>query len=537
MKTFSHRQGSSRRPFVRAMLLVTTVVALFATQALMPTPSSAQSPYGILLNEIDHTTPRAEIASRMAMARQANASWIRLDFYWYSVEWTRGAFNWTYFDTLVQEANAHGLSIVGTMGWPARWAVTDGVAYYGVPDMAAWENFVSRTAARYRGQVDIWEIWNEPDKPYYWRGTPGKYAELLARAHTKIKAADPGADVAVGGLAQGGTSLVGDFLQQILSNGTYPAGRYYDVHNIHTNYRTPSLITSQVNTNRAILSQHGLSKPIIATEASYSSDPGYQTLPGYTGGGEATQARYLVDIYRSMLANGISVAIWATGVDYDDGSGEYALSGLTHNDLRPKQAFTAFRNLAASTAAPPAPPPPPSSNQAPISRPGGPYTGAAGQQIQFNGAGSSDPDGGIQTYRWYFGDGSTATGANPAYRYPRAGTYRVFLNVTDNRGVTTAASTTATIGSSSGGGQLPTSRPGGAYSGRAGQVIQFNGTGSSDPGGSIRTYEWYFGDGGTATGPTPTHRYTRSGTYRVFLVVTDSSGNKVAGNTTSTIAP
>ncbi len=85
----------------------------------MPTPSSAQSPYGILLNEIDHTTPRAEIAARMAMARQANASWIRLDFYWYSVEWTRGAFNWTYFDTLVQEANAHGLSIVGTMGWPA----------------------------------------------------------------------------------------------------------------------------------------------------------------------------------------------------------------------------------------------------------------------------------------------------------------------------------------------------------------------------------------------------------------------------------
>ncbi len=115
------------------------------------------------------------------------------------------------------------------------------------------------------------------------------------------------------------------------------------MHNIHTNYRTPSLITSQVNTNRAILSQHGLNKPIIATEASYSSDPGYQTLPGYTGGGEATQARYLVDVYRSMLANGISVAIWATGVDYDDGSGEYALSGLTHNDLRPKQAYTAFR--------------------------------------------------------------------------------------------------------------------------------------------------------------------------------------------------
>ncbi len=68
-------------------------------------------------------------------------------------------------------------------------------------------------------------------------------------------------------------------------------------------------------------------------------------------------------------------------------------------------------------------------------------------------------------------------------------------------------------------------------------MIQFNGTGSSDPDGSIRTYQWYFGDGATATGPTPTHKYTRSGTYRVFLIVTDSSGNKASGNTTSTIAP
>jgi len=68
-------------------------------------------------------------------------------------------------------------------------------------------------------------------------------------------------------------------------------------------------------------------------------------------------------------------------------------------------------------------------------------------------------------------------------------------------------------------------------------VIQFNGTRSADPGGSIRTYQWYFGDGATATGPTPTHKYAKQGTFRVFLTVTDSSGNKASGNTVSTIAP
>lgn len=359
---FKSRLRASATPGgMRVLMLLATVVALLGTDAALPAASSAQtaSPYGIVLTQLGHTTPRAEIAARMESARQANAAWVRVDFFWYSVEWNAGAWNWTYFDTVMQEANSRGLRVIATLWGTPRWAVTDGVAYYGVPNMAAWENFLSRAAARYRGQVDIWEIWNEPDKPHYWRGTPAKYAELLARAYTKIKAADPAATVALGGLAQGGPSLVADFLQQILGNSTYPAGRYFDVHNIHTNFRSASLIAAQASNNRAILSQYGLQKPIIATEASYTSDPAYQTLPGYVGGGEATQARYLVDAYNAMLANGISVAVWSTGVDYDNsysGTGQYAASGLTHSDLRPKQAYLAFRTLAGASAAPAAAP-------------------------------------------------------------------------------------------------------------------------------------------------------------------------------------
>jgi PKD repeat protein len=175
----------------------------------------------------------------------------------------------------------------------------------------------------------------------------------------------------------------------------------------------------------------------------------------------------------------------------------------------------------------------PAVNQAPVSRAGGPYTGAEGQLIQFNGAGSSDADGSIRTYQWYFGDGTGATGPSPTHRYAKAGTYRVFLNVTDYRGAMASANTTATIS----GGQLPTSKPGGPYSGRAGQLIQFDGTRSVDSDGSIQTYQWYFGDGATATGARPTHKYAKAGTYRVYLTVTDNSGNKASGNTTSTIVP
>jgi subtilisin family serine protease len=52
----------------------------------------------------------------------------------------------------------------------------------------------------------------------------------------------------------------------------------------------------------------------------------------------------------------------------------------------------------------------------------------------------------------------------------------------------------------------------------------FDASGSSDSDGSIATYAWTFGDGGTGSGLTPGHTYTAGGTYTVSLTVTDNGG-------------
>ena len=54
-------------------------------------------------------------------------------------------------------------------------------------------------------------------------------------------------------------------------------------------------------------------------------------------------------------------------------------------------------------------------------------------------------------------------------------------------------------------------------------LVQFDGSASGDQDDSIAKYEWDFGDGGTGTGPKPTHVYTKPGTYTVRLTVTDAS--------------
>src|SRR5579862_9314224 len=84
-------------------------------------------------------------------------------------------------------------------------------------------------------------------------------------------------------------------------------------------------------------------------------------------------------------------------------------------------------------------------DQPPAASVGGPYTGATLQPIQFNGTGSSDPDGFVTTYEWDYGDGSAGTGSLPTHSFSHSGTYTVSLIVTDDEGSRNAATTTATI--------------------------------------------------------------------------------------------
>lgn len=177
---------------------------------------------------------------------------------------------------------------------------------------------------------------------------------------------------------------------------------------------------------------------------------------------------------------------------------------------------------------------PPATNQPPVARPGGPYNGAVNVAIAFNGSTSNDPDGSIASYAWNFGDGSTGSGPTPSHTYTGVGTYTVTLTVTDNGGLTNAASTTASISTVSGP-QPPVARPGGPYSGTVNATVSFDGSASSDPDGRIVSYDWKFGDGGTASGAQVLHAYAATGTYTATLTVTDDSGLTASATATVTV--
>lgn len=55
-----------------------------------------------------------------------------------------------------------------------------------------------------------------------------------------------------------------------------------------------------------------------------------------------------------------------------------------------------------------------------------------------------------------------------------------------------------------------------------GESVRFDGTGSSDPDGTIASFHWEFGDGGTADGAILGHVYTTAGQFTATLTVTDN---------------
>ncbi len=142
-------------------------------------------------------------------------SWIRLQSGWQRTEREKGVYDFAWLDAIVDSLLALGLrpwmclcygnALYGSGAEKVFGAV-------GVPPVfteeqrRAWSAYVTATVAHFRGRVDVWEVWNEPDNLSCWKHGVIRSREPHPRRHRARRAGGssrPGAHGG-GGDAQGG---------------------------------------------------------------------------------------------------------------------------------------------------------------------------------------------------------------------------------------------------------------------------------------------------------------------------------------------
>jgi PKD repeat protein len=145
--------------------------------------------------------------------------------------------------------------------------------------------------------------------------------------------------------------------------------------------------------------------------------------------------------------------------------------------------------------------------------------------------------GTIATHAWTFGDGGTSDQGSPSHTYTvsAATEFTVTLTVTDNEGASDSETQTITVTPAA-----PVSPPSAGFTNACTlTVCTFVSTSTDVAPGTIASYAWTFGDGGTAAVNNPSHTYsvTAPTEFTVTLTVTDNEGATAVATRTITVDP
>ena len=147
---------------------------------------------------------------------------------------------------------------------------------------------------------------------------------------------------------------------------------------------------------------------------------------------------------------------------------------------------------------------------------GSPTSGNAPLTVNF----TDQSTGSIDSWSWDFGDGGTSTAQNPSHTYNSEGTYTVSLTVTGPGGSDTETKVDYITATSTP--PAPVADfVGSPTSGTAPLTVNF----TDQSTGTIDSWSWDFGDGGTSTAQNPSHTYNSAGTFTVSLTVTGPGGS------------
>ena len=227
-----------------------------------------------------------------------------------------GISSWEKYDNIVELAEKYDVEIIARLDNPPSWsrALTDTIGTHAPPDdLIDYADFVEAVASRYKGKIQYYQLWNEPNIYPEWgeqHMDPEAYTNLLCTGYASIKDVDPDAVVLAGALsptvALGGRDL-NDlvFLQRMYDSG---ASDCFDVlsaqgYGLWSGPTDQRLRPTVINYGHVILLRDMMVANGDADKSIWISEAGWNTVPETMDDpyGRVTleeQARYAVEAYQ-----------------------------------------------------------------------------------------------------------------------------------------------------------------------------------------------------------------------------------------------
>ena len=273
------------------------------------------------------------------LIKDAQIGWIRVDLVWNVVEPKPKQYRWDMVDRLVKNAEERNIDILAILGYCPEWASKNGNIHDPPRSVEKWQEYVKTIVSRYKGRINYWTLWNEPNSKTFFRGTLDQFIEdIFLSGIQAVKEANPNAKIVGPDLAHLKGAQWDIWLEEILKR----AGKEIDVISHHCYKSKPKKVKRNLQgvvppwdppAVRKILERTGcMGKPFWLTEVGFRSNKV----------GTLKQSEYLINFLNMNEKMG-----WIDKVfiyELRDSPLEPGF-GIVNNDRTPKPAYFGIKEF------------------------------------------------------------------------------------------------------------------------------------------------------------------------------------------------
>jgi len=247
---------------------------------------------------------RTRTQREFAYMDHLGVSWVLYTFNWNDIEPEQGEWDFLVYDALVDRNKAAGIKVLGVLAYSNWWIHEgmDGPRYIPEQRTSDFLQYVRKTVEHFRGRVDAWSIWNEPNSNIFWRGTDEGFIELTRLSADAVREVDSEVILLGGAFTRNVSGLPEKFIRRLFESGAMEKTDAVAFHPYELNPTRTALLYDRF---RNIVDDYGFGDKIWITEVGYPTGGWYPTSVS-----ERRFPEYVIKTWVFLAAGSAQKILW-----------------------------------------------------------------------------------------------------------------------------------------------------------------------------------------------------------------------------------